>query len=136
MIASLLLIAALDAQLADCRAITEDAKRLACYDALAFPSAKPAASPEDAAFGASTVPKPPIESEPDRIEAHIVGKISGWRRNTQFTLDNGQVWKCVDDERNDDALDQPAVTIKRNWFGHYWMDVAGTGQSVQVIRIK
>jgi hypothetical protein len=117
-----------DQQIADCRAISDDAKRLACYDALA-------PAPTDA-FGMSSVPKPVVKDEPDRIEAHLTGKISGWRNGTRFDLDNGQVWQSIDHDTGDQELDRPAVTIRRNFFGHYWMDLAGSGQSVQVTRIK
>lgn len=117
-----------DQQIADCRAITDDAKRLACYDALT-------PAPTDK-FGLSEVPKPVIKDEPDKIEAHLTNKISGWRKGTLFNLDNGQVWQCIDTDRDDSELDRPAVTIRRNFFGHYFMDLAGSGVSVQVTRIK
>ncbi len=117
-----------DQQIADCRAIADDARRLTCYDALT-------PAPTDK-FGMAELPRPVVKDEPDKIEAHLTGKISGWRKGTLFNLDNGQVWQCIDTDRDDEELDRPAVTIRRNFFGHYWMDLGGSGVSVQVTRVK
>jgi hypothetical protein len=124
--------AATDQQLADCRAIGDEAKRLACYDAL---SSTPAAAPVESTFGVSSVPRAEVK-EPDRIDTHVAGKLKGWRKGTLFTLDNGQVWQSVDDRDSDDTLEAPTVTIKRNFMGHYWMKLSGAWQDVQVIRVK
>jgi hypothetical protein len=117
-----------DQQFADCRAIVDDAKRLACYDALSAPPTP------DKDFGSASVPRPQVQ-EPDLIEAHLAGRIAGWRKGTQFALDNGQAWQSIDDDASDEVLDRTAVTIKRNFVGHYWMSVS-RWQTVQVMRVK
>ncbi|HEY1077827.1 MAG TPA: hypothetical protein VGE51_14140 [Fontimonas sp.] len=152
------------AEPADCAAIAEPAARLACYDRLnaprttpaaapvtvpvtAAPAATlPAASPSPAAsatpavdagqFGAETLPETPDRKAPDAIESRISGRFEGWSRNTEFTLDNGQVWRCVNCRDVYHRIDNPAVTVKRGFMGNYWLKVEGLNTQATVKRIK
>src|SRR5437868_4892896 len=85
--------------LAKCRAITDTAARLACYDALPLPSTgprqetpqqfgRPQETPQQ--FGNPPASRPVLL---DEIQARIVGHFGGWRLNAQVRLDNGQVWQ-------------------------------------------
>ncbi len=72
----------------------------------------------------------------EKVSARIVGKFEGWRGDTVFELDNGQVWKQRLKGRHDANLESPEVLITRNWLGHYRLEVVASGRSVGVERIK
>lgn len=129
--------------LARCAAIAADHARLACYDQLVpaqaqgsdaappAPQAQPAGAPE---FGASSLPDAP--AEPASLQARVVGKVDGWKNGTLFRLDNGQVWRCTDEEEGFDVLARPAVTIERNLIGSYWMHLEHVTRRVRVQRVR
>ncbi|HEY3754643.1 MAG TPA: hypothetical protein VGL42_00685 [Opitutaceae bacterium] len=60
------------------------------------------------------------------IEAHIVGRIRSWDKNTVFVLDNGQRWKVSDysDYFNGPFLDRPKVEIEPH-LGAFRMHIEG-----------
>lgn len=72
----------------------------------------------------------------EKVSARIVGRFEGWRGETVFELDNGQVWKQRLKGRHDANLESPEVLITRNWLGHYRMQIVASGRSVGVERIK
>lgn len=123
--------------LSRCATIAADAKRLACYDQLA---AKPAAAAaQDAAdFGAESLQKADKAAKIDQISARLIGDFTGWERNTRFELDNGQVWKCVDDREMyaGKPVNRPVVTIERGLFGAYFLAVDGYNQRAKVKRLR
>ena len=145
----------LNADLARCAAITADTVRLACFDALArepgSQSNAERASPEpavaesteatletagnDNAFGAELIGGSRAQG-PDRIENRLVGEFTGWRGNTTFTLENGQVWRQAEDGRLSFRSDSPLVTIRRGAFGTYRLTVEGVNRAVRVRRIE
>ncbi|MBX6421791.1 MAG: hypothetical protein IRZ06_12415 [Nevskia sp.] len=146
-----------------CRDIADDAQRLACYDR-EFGDAKPPAAVAPAApaipspvapgpaaqtpvrpaignperdFGAEALPPPPVDKAKDTLEAHVLGRIEGLAKGMDLVLDNGQVWRCVDDQPYADyAAENPAVRIKRNFLGNYWMGFVGSGVHIRVRRVK
>lgn len=76
------------------------------------------------------------DNEP--IEARIVGEFAGFGRGTSWTLDNGQVWRQVDDaalsgvRRND-----PAVKLTPSLLGNTWfLRIQGYNARAKVQRIK
>ena len=112
-----------DAALRACRALTDGAARLACYDAI------PAAT-----FGLGQ--KKPDEA-PKSIASTIVGNFSGWGPSTVVTLANGQVWKVVDGSQADlPPVSNPPVRIVRNLFGTMFLEIDGTNASPKVRRIR
>ena len=138
-----------------CRQIDDDAKRLACYDALferaeaivapppeppppaaAAPAAAPPAAKAEDDFGSEQLPVEPV----DRIEARLVGDFTGWTGTTKFALDNGQVWQqtrnYIRNYEPRDPIPQPKVTITRSFAGSYKMRVEGVRRIVQVRRIE
>lgn len=72
----------------------------------------------------------------EKVSARIIGRFEGWRGETVFELDNGQVWKQRLKGRHDANLESPEVLITRNWLGHYRMQIVASGRSVGVERIK
>lgn len=141
-----------------CATIAEPAARLACYDrantpqattapaepaarSAVTPAAPPAAIPAPAVveerFGAETLPAKPSDPEvPEAIQSRISGLFKGWDKNTEFKLDNGQVWRCVNCRDVYYQVENPAVTVKRGFMGNYWLQVDGLNTRATVKRIK
>ena len=72
-----------------------------------------------------------------RIETHLVGQFSGWNGGTQFTLDNGQVWKQAESGAYSCPSEtNPTVTIKPMILGSWLMYVQGCNEGVRVERVK
>jgi len=74
---------------------------------------------------------------PDRIESRFVGEFSGWRGNTVFKLENGQVWRQTD---NDTFVvkkqTNPPVVIRRGMLGSYMLKIEGFNSSCKVERVE
>lgn len=148
--AFLLLFLASGAALADdtamraCRAVTDTASRLACYDsiALAGPAAAAPARPAQTAQQSFGLPPAPMavqapEQKIDAIESTIVGNFDGWGPATRFKLANGQTWRVVD---GSEAVLPPTtnqkVKIARNFLGTLFLQVEGSNQSAKVRRVE
>ena len=66
------------------------------------------------------------------IESKIPGRISGWKSDQVFVLENGQHWKVVDNSsRYFTPQDDPSVFIVKDAFG-YKMAIPGGG----VVRVR
>ena len=76
-----------------------------------------------------------LRKEPERIVSRILGKFTGWRGNTVFKLENGQVWQQSDGSIYDADLQDPPVVIKRLGLG-YLLTLTGHGATVFVKRIQ
>ncbi|MDP9141694.1 MAG: hypothetical protein M3O62_12980 [Pseudomonadota bacterium] len=147
-------MAAAAAEPSACAAIVDATARLACYDRHNAPQAKPeAVEPAAEPPGPGATPAPPVvESErfgaeslptkagdpevPDAIESRISGPFKGWSKDTEFQLDNGQVWRCVNCRDMYHHIESPAVTVKRGFMGNYWLKVEGLNTRASVKRIK
>ena len=140
-----------DAALLHCRAISDVAGRVACYDAIpvttGIAAARPApalapaapaaaAAQADANFGLSIAQmRKPEES--NTLESNLIGKIDAWGPNTQFHLANGQVWRVVDGSSGYvDEIENPKVTITRNGLGTMFLDLPGARQPPRVRRVQ
>lgn len=135
-----------------CRAIGDDAQRLACYDAIsvgetgtasappipvAANQAAPAPEPAPAAqFGLERKVQAKQEAEVTNIESTIAGRVDGWRGSTRFTLANGQVWQIADGSQGFYRLDNPRVEIRRGLFGSFYMKLEGANHAPKVKRLK
>jgi len=78
---------------------------------------------------------PEQRGEPARIESRITGTFTGWKGNTLFKLDNGQVWQQTDSGTYETRLENPPVVIKRLGFG-YLLTLTGHGATVFVKRVQ
>ncbi len=140
--------------LARCARITTDAVRLACFDALARetgqrPGAEAAApgpverATSDApgedgnedAFGAELLGEREAFGL-DEIESRLIGEFTGWRGNTTFRLENGQVWRQAETGRLVFRANAPSVTIRRGAFGTYRLSVEGVNRTIRVRRVE
>lgn len=74
---------------------------------------------------------------PKEIESRIAGSFNGWRGQTLFRLENGQIWK----QTNPDVfvpvkpVMNPTVRLKKAGFGGYWLSIEGFPK-VRVNRIE
>ena len=152
-----------EAALLKCRALTDGAARLGCYDAIpagtpavsataAAPrapapapapaaavaqAAAPAAPSTAAATGFGLPEKKREQAPPSSIESTIVGTSSGWTPGSMITLANGQVWRVLDGgEVVLPAVENRKVRIEKNYFGTLFMVAEGTNNSPKVRRVR
>jgi hypothetical protein len=146
--------------LADCRAVTDPAARLACYDALpgaalpASPAAAgstppstppapaPATAPDpeslfglDATATAATLGAVVAVTPPDRLTATVTAVERTTDGKLLLTLANGQAWRQVD-SRAAAVAAGATVQIRRAAFGSYLLSAGDRSQGVRVRRIR
>jgi hypothetical protein len=133
-----------------CRAITDAAKRLACYDALPLPAANAPATAPTAATPAAAAPtavapdpaKFGFESKAVRamtvesIESTIDGKFDGWGPKDRIKLANGQVWQIADDSNAAMNITNPKVTIRRGAMGVFYLEFEKSNRTARVKRVE
>jgi hypothetical protein len=147
------------ADLARCAEIADADARLECFDTLtrtlggARPDARDgpaaAAPASSASVPAASAPEPVNvdafgaelisgrdSAAPDEIQSHLIGEFTGWRGNTEFRLENGQVWRQAEADRLAFQADAPLVTIRRGAFNTYRLSVEGVNRAVRVRRIR
>ena len=135
-----------------CRAITDAAKRLACYDALPLPTAPaPGAAPAGATAATTTAPAAAAAPDPakfgfeskavramsvDSIESTIDGKFDGWGPKDRIKLANGQVWQIADDSNAVLSVINPKVTIRRGTLGVFYLEFEKSNRTARVKRVE
>ncbi|MFZ5843167.1 MAG: hypothetical protein ACOY3E_09760 [Pseudomonadota bacterium] len=152
---------AADSAWRDCRAVADNAARLACYDALVdqLPKAVIAEAAAQEAAAPAVVSHPVPAAQPvavvatqtpaefglerqaqqaqiESIQSRIVGTFRGWEAKSKITLENGQVWQIIDGTRGVYSLESPAVTIERGVFGTFFLKIDGVNRSPKVKRLK
>ncbi len=139
--------AADESPLAQCARVDDANARLACYDAVAGRAPAPLGVPGDLPAAAAAPPvvpaTPPGNAEfgmpntDGTMTAHIAGKLTEWRRGTLIKLDNGQVWRVMDDRSAvyPNAPDNAEVEITRGMFG-YTMEIKTIGRRISVRRVS
>ncbi len=156
----------LRAGLDNCAAIRNAAERLFCFDSLAAGtearmqsnsaatevSTTPGTSTNSMPAAAARPPRQPagnandggdfgLELEqaregPQTLTSYYDGSFTGWTGDTVFPLENGQVWKQVESGRLVVRAERPLVTIRRGWFGAFYLKVEGSNKQIRVKRIK
>jgi hypothetical protein len=71
-----------------------------------------------------------------RIEARVKGPFDGWRGDTLFYLDNGQVWQQRLDGRFAYNGTEREVILDRNFFGFWRLTHVASGRRVGVTRVR
>jgi hypothetical protein len=138
-----------DAALLKCRAVSDVAARVACYDAIPLGAAPPAAAARAGGTPAAAAPAASAEEnfgmeavkqreeQPKSVQSTIVGSFEGWGPGSRIRLANGQVWRVID---GSDAVLAPRTDVKvsmeRNVFGTIFMRVDGTNASAKVRRVE
>ena len=80
-----------------------------------------------------------IGSSSDKaIVSRIQGEFRGWDGTaTQFTLENGQVWKSTDPAaRLSVRLNDPVVVIRPGVLNSWFLQVEGYNAKVRVVRVR
>ncbi len=78
----------------------------------------------------------PKESTED-INSQLAGEFNGWRGNTTFTLQNGQVWQQNDNsELYASKQSNPKVRVVYSSFSGWKLQVDGYNSWVKVKRVK
>jgi len=72
----------------------------------------------------------------DGIRTRIVGDFRGWDGDTQFRLENGQVWKQRLPGRWFYRAQSPEVELRKNTMGNWVLKVVAAGRGVGVTRLK
>lgn len=73
----------------------------------------------------------------DGVVSRIAGQFTGWSGDTQFTLENGQVWQQAESgSLRGVSVDSPAITIKPAFMGSWLLKVEGFNQAIRVRRVK
>ena len=149
-------------ELQRCAELENEQVRLACYDTLARISAEAvseahsegvgaAAPPETPEAAASPAPEqdseksltdrffgmlPGSDDGDNKIKSRVVGEIEGLRRGKRFELENGQVWRQVDDTNRNYSATNPKVEIKEGFMSSYRMRLEGINARIRVRRVK
>lgn len=77
------------------------------------------------------------KQETSDINSRLVGEFKGWRGNTVFTLENGQVWQQSDNkEMYAKKLINPAARLTHSSLAGWRMQVDGYSSWVKVKRVK
>ena len=77
-----------------------------------------------------------IENEAHEISSKIIGQFTGWDGDTEFKLENGQIWKQSGNGFLKVSMNNPKVKIKEGTFGGYILSVEGYNSRVKVRRVK
>ncbi len=138
-----------------CRALSDNAARLACYDSLAnaaraMPTAAagpaiaapatastavaPAAAPRtgEAVFG---LPESKRPDAVDAVESSVGPTFSGWGPNSRIRLANGQVWQVIDGSAVSLPEGSRKVSVKRGALASFYLDIQGLNTSPRVRRV-
>ena len=73
---------------------------------------------------------------PRSFRSRISGDFSGWKGETIFRLENGQVWQQRMEGEWTTNMRDPEIEISRNLFGFYSMKMLATGRRIGVKRIE
>jgi len=73
---------------------------------------------------------------PTAIQSRILGVFAGWEGKAEFRLENGQIWRQIDDGRFAVHLTNPVVVIEKGALGAYYLHVAGYGSRAKVVRVR
>lgn len=79
----------------------------------------------------------PEAQQGEVVRSRLMGSFRGWTGNTEFRLENGQVWQQTGGGSfGGVSLESPAVTIERGLFGAWYLRVDGYNSRAKVKRVR
>jgi len=71
------------------------------------------------------------------FQSRIVGEFSGWTGETEFELENGMVWRQVENTTFFiPPMENPVVTIKPSFMSSWKLSVEGHNSATRVERVR
>ncbi|HEY4561316.1 MAG TPA: hypothetical protein VIG54_11315 [Lysobacter sp.] len=70
------------------------------------------------------------------VEARLVGRFTGWRTGTVFTLDDGSRWQVSEGSFDARPVEAPRVTVKPGLLSGWYMHVEGQPVVASVRRAR
>ncbi|HEY0488993.1 MAG TPA: hypothetical protein VGD30_05710 [Telluria sp.] len=131
LLASGSVMAADDAPFFRCRDISDDSKRLACYDAVQRPTPAQVRQVQEKTFGLAAKGE-----QLEAIESHIPGSFDGWEANQKITLANGQVWQVTDDSTGVVIGNNLKAKVARGALGAMYLEIDRSRKAPRVKRVK
>lgn len=151
--------AAQDDPFLKCARLTDDAARLACFDAAAearYPELRAAAEQRRAAavaaarkrdaeaaarkldrFGAEALPNRPVDSDvAEELTVKVNETLLDRVNNTVFILANGQIWRQIEGFNLPPVRVGDEVRIKRGPLGNYMLTLTRQKRTVPVRRLR
>ncbi|WP_293646889.1 hypothetical protein [Thiolapillus sp.] len=121
----------------NCRSISNDSERLACYDryalALDKETAPPTTEEQKAAFGLPQ--KSPAENLHD-ISSRISKVETASRGKRILILENGQTWRQVGSSSQPRLAAGDTIVIEKGALGSFVLKKQGSNRSLRVKRIR
>ncbi|WP_395793072.1 hypothetical protein [Aquimonas sp.] len=73
----------------------------------------------------------------DQVTSRLLGSFRGWTGNTEFRLENGQVWQQTGGGNlSGVSLESPEVFIEKSMFGAWYLRVEGYNTRAKVKRLR
>ena len=121
----------------ECRQLSGDSERLACYDdyaqMLEKKNAPPSQEEQKAAFG---LPRTSPADEVEGIQAGISRIEKSSRGQRTLYLDNGQIWRQVGSSSQPHLKTGERIIIERGALGSYILKPADSNRSMRVKRLR
>ncbi len=126
--------------LSDCRNISDESKRLSCYDAVEHSLSEQTTDANNEAlnsFGAEQLPRSDEQIRRDNpsVNAKVTRCTRGSNKKLYFYLENGQVWRQKSDRRLRVKACQFNVEISKDFFG-YIMKRIDEDLRIRVARVR
>ena len=125
-----------------CAQESEAAARLACYDKLLPPAARPTPAPTQAPAAAQPARTdnfglpPSLKAPSPSVDSTVGADFDGWSPNDKIRLANGQVWQVVDGSSASVAPRVRKVTVRAGLLGGYLLDLEGLNTTPRVRRVE
>ena len=150
----------------DCSAISDNEKRLQCYDTFLQqqknteakptqetvkesveetvkpvkaqePQSEPSALKEKAEESFGQEElKTPRKKELTELHSRAIGKFKMWEKGLEVKLENGQVWEITDHRSAYHMVENPKITIEKGIFDSYRLGIEGLNKRFRVVRKK
>ncbi|PXF62467.1 hypothetical protein [Kangiella spongicola] len=149
----------------DCSAISDNEKRLQCYDNFLQKKNNTQTEPTKPTVEETVKPTKPVEAQEPQpepqapkakpadsfgqeqiksstkkeiteIQSRAIGKFKMWEKGLEVRLENGQVWEITDHRSAYHMVENPKISIEKGIFDSYLLGIEGLNKRFRVKRIK